>query len=139
MRPESPITLKEKLLAKMDGDEVNIPEKVLKNIPIEHMLIASIAGLPVDISGINSDYLPRKLRYIASIAGIESDIPDPITHFEYILARAAGVLDDCPEPITREEMYWYDYESTPQEPKALVDANELYIFDADNKLITVRR
>ena len=94
------ITRIEKYLAKIIGEDVEIPE-----IPIyrEEFYLAKIAGetvnyLPVPITRID--------KYLAKIAGETVDLPAPITRIDRYLANIAGEDVELPaRPLSEAEKY----------------------------------
>ena len=99
----TPITRKELYLAKIIGEDVDIPETAKTR---EELFFLKI----LDNSSKIPEPITREELFLAKIAGQDVELPEPKTRLELFLAKAAGVEIETPEPITREEVFWSNYE-----------------------------
>lgn len=98
----TPITRKELYLAKIIGEDVDIPETAKTR---EELFFLKI----LDNSSKIPEPITREELFLAKIAGQDVELPEPKTRLELFLAKAAGVEIETPEPITREEAFWNMY------------------------------
>ena len=98
----TPITRKELYLAKIIGEDVDIPETAKTR---EELFFLKI----LDNSSKIPEPITREEVFLAKIAGQDVELPEPKTRLELFLAKAAGVEIETPTPITREEIFWSNY------------------------------
>ena len=98
----TPITRKELYLAKIIGEDVDIPETAKTR---EELFFKKI----LDNSSKIPEPITREELFLAKISGQNVELPEPKTRLELFLAKAAGVEIETPVPITREEIYWSNY------------------------------
>ena len=98
----TPITRKELYLAKIIGEDVDIPETAKTR---EELFFLKI----LDNSSKIPEPITREELFLAKIAGQDVELPEPKTRLELFLAKAAGMGIETPTPITREEVFWADY------------------------------
>ena len=98
------ITRIEKYLAKIIGEDVELPESPIYR---EEFYLAKIAGETVNV-------LPTPITridfYLAKIAGESVELPTPITKTDYLLAKVAGEDVETPEyPLSEAEKYLLEW------------------------------
>lgn len=98
----TPITRKELYLAKIIGEDVDIPETAKTREELFFLkILDNFSKIPEPIT--------REELFLAKISGQNVELPEPKTRLELFLAKAAGVEIETPTPITREEVFWADY------------------------------
>ena len=98
----TPITRKELYLAKIIGEDVDIPETAKTR---EELFFLKI----LDNSSKIPEPITREELFLAKIAGQDIELPKPKTRLELFLAKAAGMDVEMPVPVTREEIFWSNY------------------------------
>ena len=98
----TPITRKELYLAKIIGEDVDIPETAKTREELFFLkILDNFSKIPEPIT--------REELFLAKISGQDVELPEPKTRLELFLAKAAGVEIETPTPITREEIFWSNY------------------------------
>lgn len=127
------ITRIEKYLAKIIGEDVELPESPIYR---EEFYLAKIAGETVSV-------LPTPITridfYLAKIAGENVELPTPITRIDRYLAKIAGDEDVelPPRPLSEAEKYLAQWAATPQgEAVTITGVSPLLLAAALEKEIT---
>lgn len=98
----TPITRKELYLAKIIGEDVDIPETAKTREELFFLkILDNFSKIPEPIT--------REELFLAKISGQDVELTEPKTRLELFLAKAAGVEIETPTPITREEIFWSNY------------------------------
>lgn len=97
MIPDFPTTRSEAYLAKICGEDAEIPEPQTRT----DLFLAAIAGADVT----TPEPRTRSEIFLASILGQSVELPAPQSRMEFFLAKIAGLDVETPEPQTRLEMY----------------------------------
>lgn len=97
MIPDFPTTRSEAYLAKICGEDAEIPEPQTRT----DLFLAALAGADV----VTPEPRTRSEIFLASILGQSVELPAPQSRMEFFLAKIAGLDVETPEPQTRLEMY----------------------------------
>jgi hypothetical protein len=94
----TPVTHKEYFLAKLSGEEVEIPSPVTR----EEVYLAILCGETIDVP------TPATIdeEYLAALCGMSITPSAPVTRLQMIWAGLLGEIMPEISPVTREEMYW---------------------------------
>lgn len=90
----------EKYLAKLDGEQVELPAPITR----EERFLAKLAGMDVEVP----TPITRLEQFLNILINRASLTLTPITREEIFIAQNAGYAADSLMPVTREEQYWYD-------------------------------
>lgn len=100
----NPVTRYETYLAKLGGQDVEIPTPVTR----EEALLAKACGEEVaEITPVT-----RREMLLDNLSGGDHDIT-PVTRIEALIAKAAGVEVTEFDPVTREEVFWSRVQPSP--------------------------
>jgi hypothetical protein len=94
------MTREEQYLAKIAGEETDIPNKPILR---SEQYLAKIAGEDVEIP---EKPLHDEETYLAILTGESYDVPMPYNRIEQYMAKACGLEIEVPTPITRMEQLW---------------------------------
>lgn len=97
MIPDFPTTRSEAYLAKICGEDAEIPEPQTRT----DLFLAAIAGADVT----TPEPQTRSEIFLASILDQSVELPAPQSRMEFFLAKIAGLDVETPEPQTRLERY----------------------------------
>ena len=94
----TPITRIEHYLAKMNGEDVQIPAPITR----KELYLAKICGEDVEVP----EPVTIDEKFLYALAGGEANLPKPITRLQHAMAIRLGIDDTEIIPITREEYFW---------------------------------
>lgn len=93
-----PVTHKEFFLAKLEGEDIEIPAPVTR----EEFYLAYLCGVEVDLPvPVTVDEM-----YLAAMCGMLDTLPAPVTRLQLIWAQLIQAGETNVIPVTREEQYW---------------------------------
>ena len=108
MIPDFPTTRSEAYLAKICGEDAELPEPQTRT----DLFLAALAGADV----VTPEPRTRSEIFLASILGQGVELPAPQSRLEIFLAKVAGLDVETPEPQTRLEMYLDEWAQGGGEP-----------------------